>query len=100
MNNKGLDKVGVMVNNSYIELTQKEEIKNACHEENKKKFKQTSNTSAIKGLLAKDLGFIGNSQACSQILNGYSLPIGTDEYTKDYLKALHKLVNIISPQKL
>ena len=36
MNDKRLDKVGVMVNDSYIELTQKEEIENACHGENKK----------------------------------------------------------------
>ena len=36
MNNKELDKVRVMVNDSYIELTQKEEIENVCYRENEK----------------------------------------------------------------
>ena len=83
-----------MINSSYAELTQKESIENACYTENKKKFLQINKTLAIKGQLAKELGFIRDSEAYTQILNRYYiLLMDTDEYIKDYLKALQKPVS-------
>ena len=37
----------------------------------------------------RELGFIGDNEACKQILDGvYQALVGTDKYTLDYLKAL------------
>ena len=84
-----------MINTLYTELTQKESIKNTCYAENKKKFLQTNKTPAMKGQLAKELEFIRDSEAYTQILNEYYVPlIVTNEYTKDYLKVLQKPVSL------
>ena len=61
---KGLEKVGICMDNSYSELTQKEDIEQVCLEENRKKFLQTNGTSAMSGKLASELGFIGDSTVC------------------------------------
>ena len=88
-NGKGLDKVGVIVNNTYLELTQKEEIEFTYHKENRKKFLQTRGTPAITRQLARELDFIRDSEACKQILDRvYQALAGTDEYTLDYLETL------------
>ena len=88
-NRKGLHKVGVIVNDVYSELTQKEEKEFTCHKENRKKFLQTRGTPAMTGQLFRELDFIGYSKAYKQILDGaYQAPAGTDKYTLDYLEAL------------
>ena len=88
-NGKGFDKVSVKVNYACSELTRKEEIEVACQEENRNKFLHSRGTPAMTGQLVRDLGFIGESEACKQILDGvYQVPAVIYEHTFDYLAAL------------
>ena len=79
-------------NREIVELTKKEDIKIACHKENRRKFTQTNNTLAISGRLAQELEYLETSLACNRILNRiYLPPAETNQYTKDLLEALAKL---------
>ena len=45
----------------------------------------------MKGRIAEELGFLGNSAACDQISKGtYYLPAEVDQRTRDLLQALAK----------
>ena len=52
------------------------------------------------GELKKELGFLGDSQSCTEILHGnYISPPSIDVYTEAFLKSLHKpsiLINQLS----
>ena len=50
-NGGDLSKVLVLQNGEWQELTRKEDIERACHEENRVKFCQTNNTLAMQELL-------------------------------------------------
>jgi len=97
---KGLDKVGVEQDGSYIKVIQKESIENACYEKNKQKFIQINNTLAIRGKLQEELGFIGDSKAYKQILNRtYLIPTDIDDYAKEFLLALKKPSELVDTLK-
>ena len=71
----GLTQAVVTQNDSSIlEFNTKEEIEIACHEENRKKFTQTNDTPVMYGVLEKDIGYDGTSEACKQILDGTYIP--------------------------
>ena len=53
---------------SSLKYTSKDDIEQACLEENCKKFSQTSNTPAMIGQLADELGYDQTSEACKQIV--------------------------------
>ena len=87
----GLMKVSVERNCDVVELTDKEEIERACHLENASKFTQTNGVPAMKRRLVIEVGFLGNSATCGQILKGtYSPPAELDQHTKDLLQTLAK----------
>ena len=65
-----MDKVAVIDNGVYKELTDKIDIKNACHGKNKVKFTQTNNALAMMRSLIEDLGFLGNNNTAKRILEG------------------------------
>lgn len=49
----------------------------------------------MTGPLAAEIGFLGTSPACRDILNGtYTPPPGTDQYTSKYFDHLRKPLNI------
>ena len=80
---------------STKEVTSKVGIEQACHSENYSKYSQSNNTPTMHGPLAAEIGFIGTSPACRQILAGtYKPPPGTNHYTTEYLKYLKKPPNI------
>ena len=80
------------------EVVDKIGIEEACHDANNEKFHQTQDTPPMTGDLAFDLGFIGVSPACHQILQGtYHPPPTTDQYTCELLQHLKKPPNITSP---
>ena len=65
------------------------------------KFSQTNDTLAIKGQLAEELGFIGDSEVCSQILDRNCIPpANTDKYTKVCLRALKKPTSLMNTPKV
>ena len=95
----GLTKVvATSADGSTIEVSDKEGIEQACHEENRKKFSQTNSTPLMSGQLADEIGYTGTSAACQRVLEGtYDPPEGTDEYTTDLLLHLRKPPNISNP---
>ena len=99
VNGGGLTSVTVTDDNGIVhEYTEKDDIEQACHNENRAKFSQTRNTPAMTGTLAADLGFDGTSEACKEILCGtYTPPPGTDAHTVTYLQHLKKPPNITDP---
>lgn len=70
-------------------FTDKEDIERTCLQENKEKFNQTKDTPCMMSPLKEELGFLGTSEACQQILDGtYRVPQGTDPYTEAYFNEL------------
>ena len=83
-------------NGDIVELTDKDEIERAWHSLNTSTFSQTNDTSSMKGRLVKKLGFLGNSVACDQKLNGaYSPPVEVDQHAGNLLQALAKPSDLI-----
>ena len=96
LHGNGITTAQVTQNDGTIrEYTTKEDIEQACLDENKKKFSQTNSTPLMMGSLADELGFDGTSEVCQQILDGvYIPPPDTDEYTKAYIKELKRPNNL------
>jgi hypothetical protein len=98
---EGLLFISVAQDNEIIEVTSKEEIELACHEENAKKFTQTNNMPAIKGGLLQELEFLGDIEACEQILQSLYIPLeDTDPYTKEFLSALAQSPSLVQTPKV
>ena len=93
INSGSLLKVLVIEKGEQVELTEKLAIKSAIHEENNKKFTQTTFTPTIVEPLVSKLRFLGNSIACDQ------LPIETDKYSQAYIKALARPSNLANKLK-
>lgn len=97
----GLTGVQVLTAQGPKDITDKEGIENACHDENRSKYSQTSSTPMVRGQLGQELGFDGTSLACQAILAGqYQPPSGTDEYTTEYLKYLKRPLILRTLQRL
>jgi hypothetical protein len=70
-----------------IEETTKEGIERACMEENEKKYRQTEASPCMQEPLCSELGYLGISESCNQILAGtYQPPEGTNIYTRELLQ--------------
>ena len=92
-----LDKVLIIQEEEKIELIAKEDIENAYHNKNSKKFAQTAATPAMSGQLCKELGYLGNLLVCRKILEGIYKPLeNVDYFIKELLKEIHKLSSIIN----
>ena len=82
------------------EVTTKEGIERACMEENEKKYRQTQNTPCMKEPLLNDLGYLGTTEECEQILRGtYQPPQGTNKYTRELLQHMQRLPLKYPPPK-
>ena len=74
---------------TWEEITDKEKIERGCAIENASKYRQTENTPCMQGQLAKDLGYLGDTDSAQQILEGnYTPPDGTSQYTTEYINQL------------
>ena len=95
---RGLTKVSITENNTTKELSNKNDIENACHDENFAKFSQTNNTPPMKPPLSTLLGYLGISPACQAILNGtFTPPPDTDIYTREFLQHLKAPKQLLNP---
>ena len=73
-------------------------MENSCHDENMRKFSQTSNTPLVHVQISKEIGFYGTSGICLKILQGdYNAPPDTDNYTSAYLKHIRRSPKFIEP---
>ena len=86
----GVTKVSLLnARGQWEETTDKLEIETGCANENAHKYRQTENTPCMMGQLAEDLGFLGNTTAADDILEGrYRPPPGTNQYTAEFLHHL------------
>ena len=60
-----------MIDSFTVELTSKEDIKNACYQENKTKFAQTIVIPAMEGKLMEDLWFLEILESYQQIQTSF-----------------------------
>jgi hypothetical protein len=72
------------------ERTTKDAIEDACIRENSQRFFQSSNTPFMISPLVDDFGYLADTPAAEQVLNGtYQTPDGTDYYAKLLLDQLY-----------
>ena len=72
----------------------KDEVESAIIQANDQKYRQTTDTPQMSDLLP-DLGFLGNTQACEEILQGSYVPCTPiDPYTRALLKEFQKPLNL------
>ena len=91
----GLSKASYTDNNETKEATDKDTLEHVIHEENAGKYSQTNITPLMSGQIAAEIGYLGTSTACKQILEGsYIPPPNKSQYTSEYLKHLKKPNNI------
>jgi hypothetical protein len=73
----------------WEEVTDKRQIEEGCAQENSSKYRQTETTPCMRGQLVSDLGYLGNTVASQQILDGnYIPPPEANQYTREYLQQL------------
>ena len=73
----------------WEETTDKQRIEKGCATENASKYRQTEATPCMTGQLARDLGYLGNTDSAQNILDGtYIPPQGTNRYTEEFLQQL------------
>jgi hypothetical protein len=67
-------------------------------EENKQKFQQTNDTPCMQEPLRSELGSLGNTASCQEILNGtFTAPLHTPAYTREFLNQLLQAPNLTQP---
>ena len=72
------------------ERTTKEEIEDACIRKNEARFSQCSNTPFMTEPLVNNFGYLADTAAADQVLNGtYQQPDGTDYYAQLLLDQLY-----------
>jgi len=83
------------------EITDKRAIETAIMEENEKKFHQTEGfCPLLEAQLLLDIRYFGDGPQVDKILDGtYIPPPGTDDGTVNYLKAMKRPDNYVSPKK-
>ncbi len=74
-----------------IELTTKQDIEQACMNENKEKFLQTQHTPCMREPLRSLLGRYGDTEFAKTILSGQvNLPPNTPQYTTEFFRQLKR----------
>ena len=77
---------------SIEEITTKEGIEEACMNENENKYRQTQMSPFMKEPLLSDIGYLGNTKACEDILRGrYTVPEGVNIYTRELIHHMRSL---------
>ena len=77
---------------TWSEVTEKNEIEEACINENKRRFTQCHNTPFLQSPLIDDFGYLGVGEAAGRVLDGtYTPPPGSDPYACRLLKGLQRI---------
>ena len=96
----GLINVEVNTTTGKEYTTKNKYAEDACHDENRRKLSQISNTYLMHGRISQEIGFNGTSDIFLKIIQGhYNDHPDTYDYTNAYLKHLGTAPNIIEPQK-
>jgi hypothetical protein len=68
---------------------------------NAARFCLTEDTPPMTEPLLSDLGYLADTEAAAQILEGtYICPPGTDNYTRDFLRILQRPTNVDAADKI
>jgi hypothetical protein len=68
---------------------------------NAARFRLTEDTPPMTEPLLSDLGYLADTEAAAQILEGtYICPPGTDDYTRDFLRILQRPTNVDAADKI
>ena len=87
-----------MADNQWQEITSKAGIEKGCIQENIKKYRQTEDTPCMVNPLKDALGYLGNTRAADEILNGtYTYPTGTGRYSIELLQEFARKEDFSSP---
>ena len=79
--------------NNTIECFSKQEVEDACIQENKARFTQNSDTPFLTSPLSEEIGFLAETEQADRILQGtYQPPDQLDQYTNSLIQSL-KLPN-------
>ena len=85
---------------NLVERATKEEVEQACMEENQQRFRQANETPFMKSPLAEEFGYLGIGENARAVLEGtYSPPSGTNKYATMLLEQL-KIPNCIQSDPL
>ena len=77
---------------SIEEITTKEGIEEACMQENEYKYRQTQQSPFMQEPLLSDIGYLGTTDACNDILAGsYNIPEGVSTYTRELIHHMRRL---------
>ena len=76
----GLIHVKVNTISGKEDMTKKKVLEDACHDENRRKLSQASNTLLIHGRISQEIGLDSTPNSCVNIMQGnYNTPPYTDE---------------------
>ena len=81
----------VEVNTTTVkeDMTKKKDLEDVFHDDNRRKFSQTSNTPLMHGRISQEIGLDGTSGRFLNIMQGhYNEPPDIGYYTISYLKHL------------
>ena len=77
-------------------MNEKKDVEDACHDDNRRKLSQSSNTPLIHRQIYQEIGYDGTSEIFLKIMQGHwYAPPDTDYYTTAYTKYLIRAPNII-----
>jgi hypothetical protein len=94
-------KVGVGEGNAYHEYEDRATVERLIIENNVAHFRLTEDTPPRTEPLLSDLGYLAEMAAVEAILLGTNIcPLGTDEYTKDFLKFLQRSTNFTTTDRI
>jgi hypothetical protein len=72
-----------------VERATKEEVEQACMDENEQRFRQANNTPFMKSPLVEEFGYLGIGEKAREVLEGtYTPPPGTNKYAAMLLEQL------------
>jgi hypothetical protein len=81
-----ISKVGIGEGEEYQEYEDQATVERLIIENHAARFRLTEDTPPMSEPLLSDLGYLANTSAAEEILQGtYVCPPGTDEYTQDFL---------------
>jgi hypothetical protein len=96
-----VSKVGTGQGDDYREYDDRAMVEQLIMANNAAHFRLTEDTPPMTEPLLSDLGYLADTEAAAQILEGtYICPPGTDDYTRDFLRILQCPTNVDVADKI
>jgi hypothetical protein len=96
-----VSKVGTGQGDDYREYDDRATVERLIMANNAARFRLTEDTPPMTEPLLSDLGYLADTEAAAQILEGtFICPPGTDDYTRDFLRILQRPTNVDAADKI